>query len=88
MCDDKSYFTLNTAELLPNMYDNHQFVQDLKVTWILIKVIWIVIKVPWIEFSELLGLAYMHIESVEIGHRIRTKRKAISSVFDGQFHES
>jgi aryl-alcohol dehydrogenase-like predicted oxidoreductase len=24
MCDDRSDTTLNTAELLPNMYDNHQ----------------------------------------------------------------
>jgi len=24
MCDDKRNSTLNTAELLPNMYDNHQ----------------------------------------------------------------
>ena len=24
ICDYKSYFTLNTAELLPNMCDNHQ----------------------------------------------------------------
>lgn len=24
ICDDKRYLTLNTAELLPNMCDNHQ----------------------------------------------------------------
>ena len=24
MCDDKRYLTLNTAELMPNMCDNHQ----------------------------------------------------------------
>jgi hypothetical protein len=49
MCDNKHLLVLNTAELLPNISDNHH--------WILIKVIWIVITVPWIEFSELFGLA-------------------------------
>jgi hypothetical protein len=34
-----------------------------------IKVIWIVIKVIWIGFSELLGLAYMLLESMRFGFR-------------------
>jgi len=30
----------------------------------------------------------MLIENGEIGHRVRTKRKAVLSVLDGQFHET
>ena len=37
------------------------YVQDLKVTWIVIIVSWIVIKVTWTEFSKLVELAYLAI---------------------------
>jgi hypothetical protein len=47
-----------------------------------------VIIVFWIEFLELLGLTYILINNVEIGHREQTKPLFVSSIFDGQFHKT
>ena len=38
--------------------------------------------------DKLLELTYILINKVEIGHREQTKQLFVSSIFDGQFHET
>jgi hypothetical protein len=40
MCDDKRYLTLNTAELLPNICDNHHLLIIFTDIWLVVENIW------------------------------------------------